>query len=200
MGSHSFRVVSIWTTWAHRESRGRHETATPPPRGPEPHGLIAGVGKPTIRTILVPRWVTIALLVLLSIAMTALIAMLSGRAYLRQQLTMAEVVSLVHRYDRGALSNDALLATAAPGIADILLFVPWGALAFLAFDGGETHRFRTYLLTLAVGVTFALGLVSWQRTLPTRVTGWEDAGWNTLGCLAGAIIGHLRKRLRIRFD
>ena len=49
------------------------------------------------------------------------------RAYLRQQLTMAEVVSLVHRYDEGALSNDALLATAAPGIADILLFMPWGA-------------------------------------------------------------------------
>jgi len=158
------------------------------------------VGKPTIRTILVPRWATIILLILLSAAMAALIAMLSGRAYVRQQLTMAEVVSLVHRYDRGALSNDALLATAAPGIADILFFIPWGALAFLSFDGGETHRFRTYLLTLAVGVTFALGLVSWQRTLPAPVTGWEDAGWNALGCLAGAIIGHLRKRLRIRFD
>ena len=26
------------------------------------HGLIADVGKPTIRTVLVPRWVTIALL------------------------------------------------------------------------------------------------------------------------------------------
>jgi glycopeptide antibiotics resistance protein len=163
-------------------------------------GLIAGVGKRTIRTILVPRWVTIALLVLLSAGMAALIAMLSGRAYVRQQLTMPEVVSLIHRYDKGALSNDALLATAAPGIADILFFMPWGALAFLAFDGGDTHRLRTYLLTLVVGVTFALGLVAWQSALPTRVTSWEDAGWNTLGCLAGAVIGHLRKRLRIRFD
>jgi hypothetical protein len=106
----------------------------------------------------------------------------------------------MHRYDRGALSNDALLATAAPGIADILFFMPWGALAFLAFDGGEGHRLRTYLLTLAVGLTFALGLVAWQSALPTRVTGWEDAGWNTFGCLAGAVAGHLRKRLRVRFD
>ena len=170
------------------------------PRARRPHGLIAGVGKPTIRTILVPRWATIALLVLLSLGMAALIAMLSGRAYLRQQLTIREAVSLIHRYDRGALSNDALLATAAPGIADILFFMPWGALAFLAFDGGETHRFRTYLLTLAVGVTFALGLVAWQSALPKPVTGWEDAGWSTLGCLAGAVIGHLRKRLQIRFD
>lgn len=158
------------------------------------------MGKQTIRTIVVPRWVTVALLILVSAAMLGLIAMLSGRAYLRQRLTIGEVVALAHRYDRGALTNDALLATAAPGIADILIFMPWGALAFLAFDGGEGHRLRTYLLTLAVGLTFALGLVAWQSALPTRVTGWEDAGWNAFGCTAGAIAGHLRKGLRVRFD
>ena len=107
---------------------------------------------------------------------------------------------MIHRYDEGSVSNDALLATAAPVIADILFFVPWGGLAFLAFDGGEQHRLRTYLLTLAVGVTFALALVQWQGSLSTRVTGWDDAGWNTLGCLAGAVAGHLRKRIRIRFE
>src|SRR5436309_2696287 len=152
------------------------------------------MGKKTIRTILVPRWITVALLVVVSLAMAGLIAMLSGRAYLRPRLTIADIVSLAHRYDRGALSNDAILATAAPGIADILFFMPWGALAFLAFDGGEGHRLRTYLLTLVVGLTFALGLVAWQSALPTRVTGWEDAGWNTFGSFAGAIAGHLRKR------
>jgi VanZ like family. len=148
----------------------------------------------------VPRGATIALLVALSLAMAALIAFLSGRAYLRARLTIPEVVSLIHRYDEGVVSNDALLATAAPGIADMLFFIPWGGLAFLAFDGGEQHRLRTYLLTLAVGVTFALALVEWQDSLPTRVTGWDDAGWNTLGCLTGAVAGHLRKRVRIRFE
>jgi hypothetical protein len=158
------------------------------------------MGKRTIRTILVPRWLTVVLLIMLSISMAGVIAMLSGRAYLGQRFTIPELVALLHRYDQGALSNDALLATAAPGIADILFFMPWGALAFLAFDGGDGHRLRTYLLTLAVGLTFALGLVAWQSALPTRVTGWEDAGWSTFGCLAGAIAGHLRKRLRVRFD
>jgi hypothetical protein len=164
------------------------------------HGLIAGVGKPAIRTFEVPRGVTITLLIAVSIVMAMLIAFLSGRAYLRQQLSIPEIVSLIHRYDQGAVSNDALLATVAPGIADILFFMPWGALAFLSFDGGEKHRLRTYLLTLAVGVTFALGLMAWQSRLPTRVTGWEDSGWNMLGCLAGAVCGHLRKGVRVRFD
>ena len=154
----------------------------------------------TIRIVTVPRGVTITLLVALSVAMGALIAGLSGRAYLGARLTVPEVVSLIHRYDVGTVSNDALLATAAPGIADTLFFVPWGVLAFLGFDGGEQHRLRTYLLTLAVGVTFALGLVAWQSTLPTRVTGWDDAAWNMLGCLTGAVAGHLRKRVRVRFD
>ena len=158
------------------------------------------MGKTTIRTVIVPRFVTVVLLIVLSIGMTVLIAALSGRAYVGARLTVPELVSLLHRYDWGTVSNDALLATAAPGIADILFFMPWGALAFLAFDGGETHRIRTYLLTLAVGVTFALGLVAWQSRLPTRVTGCEDAGWNAVGCLTGAVAGHLRKRLRIRFD
>ena len=158
------------------------------------------MGKSTIRTVTVPRAVTVVLLIIVSAAMSLLIASLSGRAYLGVRLTMPEVVSLMHRYDEGAISNDALLATAAPGIADLLFFLPWGALAFLAFDGGEAHRLRTYLVTLAVGVTFALGLMAWQSRLPTRVTGWDDAGWNTLGCLFGALAGHLRKRVRIRFD
>jgi VanZ like family len=158
------------------------------------------VAKGTLRVVTVPRSVTMILLLVVSVAMVALIAWLSGRAYLRARLTVPEVVSLIHRYDEGVVSNDALLATAAPGIVDILFFMPWGALAFLAFDGGEQHRLRTYLLTLAVGVTFALGLVAWQSALPTRVTGWDDAGWNTLGCFAGGVAGHLRKRVRIRFD
>lgn len=158
------------------------------------------MGNETIRNVTVPRGVTITLLIALSAGMAALIAGLSGRAYLGARLTIPEVVSLIHRYDAGTVSNDALLATAAPGIADMLFFMPWGVLAFLSFDGGEEHRIRTYLLTLVVGVTFALGLVTWQSALPTRVTGWDDAGWNMLGCLTGAVAGHLRKRVRVRFD
>jgi glycopeptide antibiotics resistance protein len=158
------------------------------------------MGKSSIRTVTVPRAVRVILLIVVSAAMSLLIASLSGRAYLGVRLTMPELVSLMHRYDEGAISNDALLATAAPGIADLLFFLPWGALAFLAFDGGEEHRLRTYLVTLAMGVTFALGLMAWQSRLPTRVTGWDDAGWNTLGCLLGALAGHIRKRVRIRFD
>jgi len=158
------------------------------------------LGKSEIITVRVPRGVTVALLVLMSAAIAASVYWLSGRATMHDRVTVTELVSLVRRYDRGAISNEALLAGMTPAVADLLLFVPWGALAFLAFDRGETRRLSTYLLTVGVGVAFALVLVAWQNRLPTRVTGWYDALWNCAGCIAGAILGDLRKRVRVRFD
>jgi glycopeptide antibiotics resistance protein len=153
------------------------------------------MGKAEIRVILVPWWVTVIMLVAVSGAMALLIAALSGRAYLHERTSVVEVISLVRRYDR--LTPTAFIAGIAPVIANILFFVPWGALAFLSFD--RRGRAVTYALTLAVGVAFACVLVAWQSVLPTRITGWNDAAWNTVGCAAGAMGAHLRKQLRIRF-
>ena len=158
------------------------------------------VGKPEARVIVVPRGVTITLLLLVTAAMVATIFFLSGRAMLRDRMSVAEVVSLIWRYDQGSLGNVALLASIAPALADAIFFLPWGALAFLSFDGREERRGRTYALVIGLGVAFALVLAAWQDMLPTRVTGWDDVSWNTMGCLAGATVAHLRKRVRIRFE
>lgn len=154
------------------------------------------MGKPTTRVVLVPRWATVALLLAVSAAMALLILELSGRAYLHERTSVVEVLSLVRRYDR--LTPTAFIAAIAPVIANILFFIPWGALAFLAFD--SSRRAVTYALTLAVGVAFACLLVAWQSALPTQITGWNDAAWNAAGCAAGAMAAHLRKQLRIRFE
>ena len=157
------------------------------------------MGKAEIKTVIVPRAVTVALLV----AITALIALsvyaLSGRATMHGRFGFGELLALVRRYDAGAAGNVVVLSDIAPAAADVLLFIPWGAVAFLAFHRGESRRATTYALTLIVGVAFALALVEWQNRLPTRVTGWYDALWNCAGCAAGAILGDLRKRVRIRF-
>jgi glycopeptide antibiotics resistance protein len=154
------------------------------------------MGKSEIHVILVPRWITVALLLGVSAGMVLLLAALSGRAYLHERTSVVEVLSLVRRYDR--LTPTAFIAAIAPVITNILFFVPWGALAFLAFD--RRRRAATYALTIAVGVAFACALVAWQSALPTRITGWNDAAWNTVGCAAGAMGAHLRKQLRIRFE
>jgi glycopeptide antibiotics resistance protein len=154
------------------------------------------MGKPTTHVVLVPRWVTVVLLAGVSAAMALLILELSGRAYLHERTSVVEVLSLVRRYD--AITPTAFMSAIAPVIANVLFFVPWGALAFFAFD--RWSRAGTYALTLVVGVAFACALVAWQSALPTRITGWNDAAWNTVGCIVGAMGAHLRKELRIRFE
>ncbi len=151
-----------------------------------------------IRTIRVPKWITILLWVIVSAAMVGLIYSLSGRAYTQERASIAEIVAMVQRGRSG--QPVAVLAAISPLIADILFFLPFGALAFLAIDREGRSRPRAYGMTLLVGVAFALVLAAWQETLPTRVTGWLDAAANAAGCLAGAMIGHARKRMRVRFE
>lgn len=157
------------------------------------------MGKREIKVIHVPRWITVALWLLVSAAMVLAIDLLSGHAY-RPQTSFAEILSMVHRSEHAPASSSVLLATIAPAAADILFFVPWGALAFLSFDTSKRPRTSTYAVTLTLGVAFALALLTWQAVLPTRVTGGPDAFWQIVGCAAGAALGHARKRVRVRFE
>ena len=158
------------------------------------------MGKTEIIVIRVPRWVTVALLVVVSAAMVVLIYFLTGRAYLHGEHTsLVDIVAIIRRYDVGAVPPEALIATLAPVVTNILFFIPWGALAFLSFDRARWPRIATYLVTIAVGAAFASVLVAWQTRLPTRITGWTDAAWNVAGVCIGAAGAHLRKRVRVRF-
>jgi hypothetical protein len=157
------------------------------------------MGKNEIRVIHVPRWVTVALWILVTAAMVSTIHLLSGHAYHRQS-SFAEVAAMVYRYDQGTASSSVLLATIAPATADALFFLPWGALAFLSLDGAERPRKRVYLATIALGVAFAFALVAWQQWLLTRVTEGVDVLWTAVGCAAGATLAHARKRVRVRFE
>jgi VanZ family protein len=157
------------------------------------------VSKKEIHIVYVKRRVTFLLLILVSLIMAAVIVALSGRAYYREPVTPLRIVGAFINYDRTGAARANLLAALASVIANALFFLPWGALAFLAFDRPERRRSTTYALVVAVGVTFALLLNAWQEVLPTRVTGWLDTIWNATGALSGALLGHLRKSVRIRF-
>jgi glycopeptide antibiotics resistance protein len=153
------------------------------------------MGKRQVHVIVVPKWVTIALLVLVTAAMAALLYALSGRAYAADLHPFREWFLGI----RGPLSRDAFLAFLMPVIANILLFVPWGFLAFVAADAPSRPRKRTYVATVAGALVVSAAMLIWQQFLPTRVTTWPDAFWNAAGAFAGAALGHARKSVRVRF-
>lgn len=151
------------------------------------------MGKRHVHVIVIQKRVTLVLLVLTSAAMIALLMFLSGRAYAGQADPLRAVFTR-------SLTRDALLAVLMPVIGNILLFVPWGFLTFVALDSPSRPRLRTYLLTLAAGVIFAALMHVWQQFLPTRVVTVTDSAANAVGALAGALLGHMRKGVRVRFD
>ena len=158
------------------------------------------MGKVQVRVIVIRKWATFALLVLVSAALLGLALFLSGKAYSNDRSPADLIATAAARWQQGPDRFTRLLATIMPAIANALLFVPWGFLAFLLIDRAGRPRLRTYILTALAALLFALGADAWQSFLPTRVTTWFDSVWNVAGALAGAAIGHLRKSLRVRFE
>jgi VanZ family protein len=149
------------------------------------------MGKKQVRVVRVRRWMTVVLLLAVSLLLVALVHFLSGKAYLRERSLPLGVFE--------ARTADSALASLAPSIANFLPLIPWGFLAFLALDRDDRPRRRTYLFTALAALAFCAAVDAWQFALPTRVTGWLDLPWNVLGALCGATLGHARKRLRVQF-
>jgi VanZ family protein len=158
------------------------------------------MGRRQVHVIRVPAWVTCLLLALTTAAMAGLIYFLSGKAYAAETHPMREILARLLGSGRGPVSRDALLAFLMPVIANILLFLPWGFLAFLALDGRMRSRRSAYLAAIVGALVLSAGLVLWQQTLPTRVTSLPDMFANGLGACAGAALGHGRKGVHIQFD
>lgn len=158
------------------------------------------MGRRQVHVIRVRTPVTLALLVLVTAAIAALIYFLSGKAYAAETHPIREILARLLGSGRGAVSRGTVLAFLMPIIANILLFVPWGFLLFLVLDGRTPSRRWAYGVTVIGAVALAAGLLVWQQFLPTRVTSLPDMVANGLGALAGAALGHTRKGVHVRFD
>ncbi|HUP59762.1 MAG TPA: VanZ family protein [Thermoanaerobaculia bacterium] len=156
------------------------------------------MGKRQVHTVAVRKPVTIALLLLTTAAMAALIYFLSGKAYAADAHPFRELLARLLSSHR-PLSRHAALAFLMPVIANVLLFVPWGFFAFLALDAPSRSRKWTYAITFLAALVFAAMIYLWQQSLPTLVTSLNDTLSNAFGALAGAALGHARKSVRVRF-
>jgi glycopeptide antibiotics resistance protein len=87
-----------------------------------------------------------------------------------------------------------------PIIANVLFFVPWGFLLFLTLYTDRRPTVQTYVLTILMGLTFTCTIEACQYFLPSRVADVNDVIWNTVGASAGAVLGHLRARVRFEFE
>ena len=137
------------------------------------------MGKREVRVVVVRKPVTIALLIIVSVSMVALVYGLWGHAFVRTERSLIDIIAL--------------------DTANTILFIPWGFLMFIALSPKQP-RATTYVLTIIIGALFSLGVAAWQATQPPPVTTYRDAIWNVTGTFFGAVAAHLRKSVRVRFQ
>jgi len=159
------------------------------------------MGRAEVRTITVKRWMTWLLLILTTVLIASITLSLTGRAYTKvDPVPFRDVRLLAERMRQGPIPTPLLVALITPMVLNILLFIPWGFLMFIALYTEKRPTTQVYLLTVLIAMLFSSAVEAWQYFLPTRVTDVNDIIWNGVGALVGAFFGHLRKRVRVAFE
>jgi len=144
---------------------------------------------------------TILMLVIVTAAIIAITVWMSGKSYSNlDPIPFDDIRYLVRRLAVRPISTHILAVLVVPMIANVLLFVPWGFLTFIALYTVDRPTLQTYVLTILLGFSFSLGIEGWQYFLPSRVADINDVIWNTTGVVLGAFLGHARLRVRFEFE
>ena len=144
---------------------------------------------------------TILMLVIVTAAIIAITVWMSGKSYSNlDPIPFDDIRYLIRRLAVRPISTHILAVLVVPMIANVLLFVPWGFLTFIALYTVDRPTLQTYVLTILLGFSFSLGIEGWQYFLPSRVADINDVIWNTTGVVLGAFLGHARLRVRFEFD
>lgn len=153
------------------------------------------------REIAVRKPVTVLMLLAVTMAIIAITVWMGGKSYENfDPIPFDDLRYLAKRFEERPISTHILALIVVPMIANVLLFVPWGFLTFIALYTVDRPTLQTYVLTILLGLSFTLAVESWQYFLPSRVADINDVIWNTSGTILGALLGHARLRVRFEFE
>lgn len=151
--------------------------------------------------ITVRRPITVLLLLIVTASIVFVTVYAAGKSYSKiDPIPFEDLRHLTHRLEHKPVSTQVMAVIIMPIIANVLLFIPWGFLTFISLYTLERPTMQTYILTILGGLSFSLAIEAWQYFLPTRVADVNDVIWNTTGAALGAILGHLRQRIRLEFE
>ena len=153
------------------------------------------------KDVVIKKPLTVLLLLATSAAIISVTVWMAGKSYQSfDPIPFDDVRYLAKRLSERLIPTHILALLVVPMIANVLLFVPWGFLAFITFYNVDRPTLQTYVLTILFGLTFTLAIEAWQYFLPSRVADVSDVIWNTSGTVLGALLGHARLRVRFEFE
>lgn len=158
------------------------------------------MAKKHVRTIHISKRVSAFLFLLTNVALITVTVILSGKTYKKiDPEPFRELKILRDKFSEGELPFRVMVELGMPIIMNVLIFVPWGFLLFVLLDNEDRLPVESYVLVFMLAFGFSSLVEAWQYFLPTRVMDINDVIWNVTGALAGAVLGHLQKRVRFDF-
>ena len=152
-------------------------------------------------TITIGRPVTFLLLLAATAVIIVVTMQVGGKSYSKvDPIPFEDLRHLEHRLASRPISTQILSVIVVPIFGNIALFLPWAFFLFLLLYTVNRPTVQTYVLTLLLGFSFSCTIEAVQYFLPTRVADINDIIWNTVGTLCGAVLGHLRARVRFEFE
>ena len=153
------------------------------------------------REVVIKKPLTVLLLLVVTVTIVAITVWMAGKSYENfDPIPFDDLRYLAKRLPLRPISTHVLALIIVPMIANVLLFVPWGFLMFIALYTVDRPTLQTYVLTILLGFSFTLAIEAWQYFLPSRVADINDVIWNTSGTILGALLGHARLRVRFEFE
>ena len=150
--------------------------------------------------VVIRKPVTVVLLLIVTLAIISITIWTSGKSYTKvDPIPFEDIRHLMNRLEHRRVSTQIMAVIIVPIIANVLLFVPWGFFTFISLYTADRPTVQTYVLTILLGLSLTLAIEAWQYFLPSRVADVNDVIWNTVGTVAGAMLGHLRLRVRFEF-
>ena len=153
------------------------------------------------REVVVRKPFTLLLLIAVTAVIGTITVWMAGKSYGNfDPIPFDEIRDLAQRLRDRPMSTHLFAVIVVPIVANVLLFIPWGFLTFIVLYTVERPTLQTYILTVLLGFCLSLGIEAWQYFLPSRVADIGDVVWNTSGAVIGAVLGHLRLRVRLEFE
>jgi glycopeptide antibiotics resistance protein len=153
-----------------------------------------------VASFVVRKPITVMLLIAVTVIIVAVTIGASGKSYTKVSAhPFEDIRGLKERTETRPVSTNIFAVIVMPIIGNIALFIPWAMLMFITLYTKDRPTAQTYLLTILLGISFTTGIEAWQYFLPSRVVDINDVIWNSVGTVIGAMLGHMRLRLRLEF-
>jgi glycopeptide antibiotics resistance protein len=142
-----------------------------------------------------------ALLVVYTAVLLVLTLLVKGGVGVRTNLAPFEDIErLVQRAGHGGFLSNAFVYAFVGIVGNLLMFALWAFLLWKFLDGPGRSPARNHVDVVLAGAFFSLGIETVQLFLPTRAADVNDVFWNVLGTIAGSLLAHAHRNVRLEWE